>query len=687
MRRITLLLPAFCVLFLLIHTPQIQGTTYVVKPDGSGDHVTIQDAMDAATTGDTIHLDDGTFTGTGNKDLDPGGKNLVIEPVAGASPIIDCEGAGRAFHIHSGEDASTIVRGLGLTGGVAPGGTTSKGGAFLIENASPTVVENVIYENQACYGAGIYLDNSNSLILRNQITDNEHTANGGSWGFGSGIFVGNSTASIYDNRFNSTVFDWVEAIYVIGGTVSIENNDITGYGWVDGLSNIIADSSDVTLAGNRFKESGGCVRLNYCTGTVRANHFLDSYSMVADGGVTSFNSAVDIEYNYFDHVRDGAVDWHGSTGTIKRNVINGTPVRPLDSGARAIDLNGTPPEITNNTFYENGIIEGATSGADIHVNGGDGMVANGCIFVNSTAVDLAIMCGSALRASSASPRTQYTANWHWGNPIEDILLFCTINLSVRVSPVLCDPDNDNFFFTGELPNDTTLMGALPPGYSNFDVLLTTVPPEQWFGTSTATESVVLSGFSFKNRSNFPAPVNYRLYVEGPGQLDDNGDPASLAGSTPVLEAGQTWDPPEAKLMLDDPQSPGLVTIKYVTAYAPALAIPETTRTNVAIFNDATAITPPSGAFEYALEQNIPNPANPRTTIAFSLAVASEVTLTIYDVQGRLVKTLVRRIYTEGRHTVDWDGTDAQRQPAASGVYLYRLDAGGFVKTKKLVLLK
>ncbi|MFH1755225.1 MAG: right-handed parallel beta-helix repeat-containing protein [Candidatus Latescibacterota bacterium] len=679
------------VLALLITCATVQGyaTTWLVKPNSTGDSETIQDAINEAAAGDTIYLADGVFAGEGNKNLDPNGKNLVIMPAPGASPIIDCQDSGRAFYIHNGEGSAMFIKGLCLTGGNPPGGTGSKGGAILIEDASPTVAENFIYENQAYFGAGMYADSSHSLILRNQFTDNAIKASSGYWGYGSAIHAAHSTLSIYDNRMLRTGFGFEEAVYLLSSSVTFENNELKGYGWVDGIGTIIADSSNVTILGNRIEDGSGCVWLNYSTGTIRSNYFLDCYHMAGNAGVQAWHSDVDIEFNYFDHVTDGVIDWFNSTGTIQRNVISGAEVRGLDCGARAVNISdGTQPDLMYNTFYENGTTDfaGCTSAADVHV---DGVLVpvNQCIFVNSTALDLAIVCGPPPWRSSDNTPSQIYFNWHYGNTTESVLYFCNFIISVLAPPCLYDPDNDNFFFTGELPNDSTLMGALPPGYSTSDVLSATAPSDKNIGTSSAPASIVLSGFSFENLSNFSAPVNYHVVVEGPARLDDDWNPASLAGSTPLLDPGQTWVPPAARIVLDDPLAPALITVKYVTACAPALAIPETTRTTILIYDDATTVTPGQRFDGYALEQNFPNPANPSTTIVFSLADAGEVTLTLYDVRGRVVKTLASEPYSAGRHAVVWDGTDTGRQPVASGIYFYRIEAGRFTDTKKLLLLK
>ena len=85
---------------------------------------------------------------------------------------------------------------------------------------------------------------------------------------------------------------------------------------------------------------------------------------------------------------------------------------------------------------------------------------------------------------------------------------------------------------------------------------------------------------------------------------------------------------------------------------------------------------------YSLAQNYPNPFNPTTVISFQLPVTSRTTLRIYDVLGREVVTLVDEVRPAGTYTLRWDA--AQN---SSGIYFYRLQAGNFTATKKLVLLK
>jgi hypothetical protein len=91
--------------------------------------------------------------------------------------------------------------------------------------------------------------------------------------------------------------------------------------------------------------------------------------------------------------------------------------------------------------------------------------------------------------------------------------------------------------------------------------------------------------------------------------------------------------------------------------------------------------------EFALLQNYPNPFNPSTVISFQLPVNSQVTLKVYDVLGKEVATLVNEEMKAGSYTVPFSASNGNTSTLASGVYIYRLNAGSFVSTKKLVLMK
>jgi predicted CXXCH cytochrome family protein len=90
---------------------------------------------------------------------------------------------------------------------------------------------------------------------------------------------------------------------------------------------------------------------------------------------------------------------------------------------------------------------------------------------------------------------------------------------------------------------------------------------------------------------------------------------------------------------------------------------------------------------YALEQNYPNPFNPSTEIQFSVPVHSPVRMEVFDMSGQRIATLLDQEMAPGTYRVTWNGTGAAGRTVASGVYLYRIQAGSFVATRKMVFVK
>ena len=85
--------------------------------------------------------------------------------------------------------------------------------------------------------------------------------------------------------------------------------------------------------------------------------------------------------------------------------------------------------------------------------------------------------------------------------------------------------------------------------------------------------------------------------------------------------------------------------------------------------------------------NYPNPFNPTTTISFSIPTESKVDLSIYNIKGQKIKTLLSEQFSAGQHSVMWDGKDSNDKQVSSGIFLYKLKTGDFQQTKKMMLIK
>ncbi|MCX7875346.1 MAG: fibronectin type III domain-containing protein [Melioribacteraceae bacterium] len=101
----------------------------------------------------------------------------------------------------------------------------------------------------------------------------------------------------------------------------------------------------------------------------------------------------------------------------------------------------------------------------------------------------------------------------------------------------------------------------------------------------------------------------------------------------------------------------------------------------------TAVEDISIPTEYALEQNYPNPFNPSTLIKYSLPENTFVTIKIYDMLGKEIKTLVSKESAAGNYSIEWKGDDNFGNKVSTGTYIYRISAGNFVAVKKMLLIK
>jgi hypothetical protein len=93
------------------------------------------------------------------------------------------------------------------------------------------------------------------------------------------------------------------------------------------------------------------------------------------------------------------------------------------------------------------------------------------------------------------------------------------------------------------------------------------------------------------------------------------------------------------------------------------------------------------ALSYALHQNQPNPCRSSTFITFDLPQASDVSLEVYDVSGRRVITLVNDQRSRGSYSIQWNGTNSAGERVPAGVYFYKLKAGDFTQTRRMMIVR
>jgi len=203
--------------------------------DGSSTHPydVIQEGINTASDNDSVMILDGTFTGSGNRDIDFGGKAITVKSENGAeSCIIDCEGTledtHRGFYFHNNEGEDSILMGFTIQNGYIEYDSTPPiyGGGIYCDNASPKISNNIIIENHAYFGGGIYSSNGSPTISENMIIDNS-TLYGD-----AGIGCTGGMPSIFHNTLmsNSSQYSSAGGIGCDDGTISnciIYNNHTT----------------------------------------------------------------------------------------------------------------------------------------------------------------------------------------------------------------------------------------------------------------------------------------------------------------------------------------------------------------------------------------------------------------------------------------------------------------------------
>lgn len=120
------------------------------------------------------------------------------------------------------------------------------------------------------------------------------------------------------------------------------------------------------------------------------------------------------------------------------------------------------------------------------------------------------------------------------------------------------------------------------------------------------------------------------------------------------------------------------TINHLSPFA--IAIPGAI---TAVGNDEWTVLP----LKFSLDQNYPNPFNPSTVIKYTLAHRADVELTIFNILGQSVRTLVNENLAAGDHTVVWNGLNEQGEKVSSGIYFYRIKTDDYVQSRKMILLK
>jgi hypothetical protein len=653
-----------------------------VTPAGAA--ISITDAMNATFDGDTLFMVtttlnlttlsidravllhgawDNTFTtrdlATGKTVIDLGtSSHIVVFPGsngAGLDGFIVQNGrgafSGTPFAAYFGggvrvlDSDATIANCEFMLNAAAEGSNYGVGGAIYAQNGAIEIRDTNIHQNAATQGGGVYLLNCTGSLSNVTLDGNglnfaaEPARGGGLFASGCNLSVSNLAAT-----GNLGAVDG-GGVHVESSTISFDGGQIAGQTASTSGGGLSAVASDVSLSGVEISGNsatglfGGGVASTQTVALSASDCAFFNNSATLGAGLYTSDGDATVNHNIFYSnnatATGGAVFvTNAGTGSVIGNTVDGNTSGGVGVGGMAIA--GSPIDVFNNIVTNSTGIGLSCGGVNNSYNlvwnnsGGD---YSGCSpGSGAISVDPLFVNAGAMDYHLAMSSPAIDA----GNP----------------DNAYDDPDGSrgdigyygSHAFTMDQPSyPKTLAAAIE---SN-NVVLSWDPNPEGDIANYAIYCDSTSGFT-------PSPANFVTTAPG-------GD------STASL--GAPGDSAFYRISAVD-------TDGYASGYS-----------NEASLSPPTAIGDPVMPAEFALRQNVPNPFNPVTTIAYDLQSQVLVTLEVYDVDGRLVKRLVNEPQESGRHTALWDATNSGGARVASGIYFYRLRAGSFTDTRKMVLLK
>jgi len=607
-----------------------------------GDYPTLQAGIDVAADGDTVLVVNGTWTGEGNKNLDFKGKAITVKSENGAKNcVIDCESDGRGFYFHSGETETSVVDGFtiqnGSTGNTYP---DNRGGGIRCGNASPTIINNIIKNNSAPgykgYGGGISCFESSPMISNNTIRNN-------SAGYNAGGIVcwDNSSPTIENNTIMDNSADY-------GGGISCYLNS----------SPLLINN---VIAGNSVRWFGGAIHCENDSNLIITNNTITgNYAQVSGGAIQCRNGVAPVIVN--------TILW----GNIPQEIYFREPQPGLDPCAVTISYSNVQGGKNGIVTNDNGIVYWLEGNIDADP-----------LFVDPSSDDYHLQSGSpCIDAGTPSGAPLYDIEGKKRDEIPDMGAYESVD--VVLPPIIESifPEigqisggdemtiTGNYFQDGatvtiggnsatevSIDSETQITVNTPPGTLGIKDVVVTNPDGQ--------SATLLRGFAYipmygdvsgdGTISAYDAALILQYVV---GLIDQ------FPATNPIAQAAQKY-------------IAGEITIDELDRILQSFGYPS-------VFKLL--------GFENQLLQNYPNPFNPDTWLPFKLAQNAQVTISIYDTKGQLLRTIVlgtrnAGIYTTKDRAAYWDGRDSLGEKVSSGVYYYTLQAGEFRATQKMVIVK
>ncbi len=437
----------------------------------------------------------------------------------------------------------------------------------------------------------------------------------------------------------------------------------------------IWDSSDARIHRNHFGQTDRAVGINHSRGTIGNNRFNTTGSGDAQIEINTGLPVV-VHNNLIASFNDNSIVAIRADST---RIVNNT----LVGGFTGIEVRNSSPPVMNNivTGHQYGILldggppstyNNSWGNANDYYNTvpGEGDISDDPLFIDPPGRDYRLATASSSR-DAGNPDPLYddldgTRNdmGAFGGPGLDTTFFTPGGATLRIGESSGPPGD-----TLRIP----IVGSLLRGTASAELTIGYDPLRLSLVNARTTPGTAM----FSLRLSGPAPGIIGLRLTSPrGLRVDSATIATLEFVPMVNQLSTTLRFKDARLLRETSSEIPVSTLLdgqiVLTAVRDDWALP-------------TSIE---------LEQNYPNPFNPVTTVRYRLPVRSRVTLRLYDLLGREIRTLVDEIQEAGNRTIDWNSLNGRGIPASSGVYVYRLEvstldgpSASVTRVRKMILLR
>jgi len=714
------------------------AATWYIKPDGTGDAPTIQAGIDSAGVADIVLLSNGTYTGDGNRDLDLAGKAIAVMS-QGDDPvlcIIDCEGSSadhhRGFYFHSGEDTNSVVRGVTIKNGVVDYQALD-GGGIRCEGASCPMLVNCVFDNNwSTHGGGLYCVNASSPVVRHCVFSSNRGGGAGCEILSSPTFTscefienysGGMECSDSSPQLDNCLFignenwDGGGGMRCVSGSSPVLNN-------CEFVENEAPMCGSINCGGGGMFCSQSSPTLTDCTffGNRASGYEDDGYG----GGLHCYQSAPTL-----------------INCTFSNNVAQAEgPTSPWVQGnGGAISCYYSSPTLVNCTLYENYKMNNTSEGGGLWCGSSSSPILENTI--------IAFNYGEALYCDDVQCHPVLTCCDLYGNSggnwIGCIASQLGVNGNISSDPQFCGRATRDFRLISGSPclNPSgcgTHIGALglaepgdggecdpllgddgqggvggvdqqftfppksnpggckppfsgqcecdPPWFSRCNLqhsckcVLVVCPPYLDHFVYTLDPATVANGVSFQG---VVIPTGFEgidIYTNA-GDALINKPVGTLLEFSPGVTKFAVMDIPLV-IDLEDfqgdevPMGLWFNTMEFGAVFR-VEAQPDSVSTGV----ESTE----SNQLDLHLSAPCPNPAVRTLSFFVNYSKGGSVDVRVYDVAGRMVRSVRTGLLSPGRHEFEWNLENEDGTQVASGVYFVVAEAAGMRKTRKIVIVR